>query len=118
MFFPTVAIGMCVTVGETTHSWRTFIRKAVRPAWWTGARDRRRCPVWFWPGPRAGRLDLVADQEIVDQEAHPAEGQDGDGEEHLEEGLEFVVLEDVEHAPDSGDDAGDPNDSCNHTCIN
>ena len=64
------------------------------------------------------RLDLVPDQEVVHQEADPAEGQDGDGEEHLEEGLEFVVLEDVEHAPNSGDDAGNPNDSCNHTCIN
>ena len=63
------------------------------------------------------RSDLVPDQEVVHQEADPTEGQDGDGEEHLEEGLEFVVLEDVKHAPDGGDDAGDPNDSSNHTCI-
>ena len=67
--------------------------------------------------PEAGRLDLVADQEVVHQEADPAEGDDGDGEEYLEEGLELVVLEDVEHAPDGGDDAEDVNDSCNHNVV-
>ena len=65
-----------------------------------------------------GSLDLVADQEVVNQEADPAEGHDGDGEEHLEKGFELVVLEDVEHAPNGGDDAGDVNDSSNHILIN
>ena len=63
-------------------------------------------------------LDLVANQDVVHQEADPAEGHDGDGEENLEDGLQFVVFEDVEHAPDCGDDAGDVNDSCDHILIN
>ena len=57
-----------------------------------------------------GSLDLVADQEVVNQEADPAEGHDGDGEEYLEKGFELVVLEDVKHAPDRSDDAGDADD--------
>ena len=65
-----------------------------------------------------GSLDLVADQEVVNQEADPAEGHDGDGEENLEDGLQFVVFEDVKHAPDRSDDAGDVNDSSNHILIN
>ena len=62
-------------------------------------------------------LDLVADQEVVHQEADPAERHDGDRQEDFEEGLDLVVLEDVEHAPHGGDDAQDVNDGCNHDSI-
>ena len=63
---------------------------------------------------RGALLDLVADQEVVHQEADPAESHDGDGQEDLVEGLELVVLEDVEHAPHGGDDAQDVNDGSDH----
>ena len=62
-------------------------------------------------------LDLVADQEIVHQEANPAERHHGDRQEDFVEGLKLVVLEDVEHAPHGGDDARDVNDGSDHNDI-
>ena len=59
-------------------------------------------------------LNLVADQKIVHDESDPAECHHGDGEEDLVEGLKFVVLEDVEHAPHGGHDAQDVNDGSDH----
>ena len=50
-------------------------------------------------------LDALADQEIVDRETDPAEGQDRNGEEDPVEGLQLGGLEDVEHAPDAGKNA-------------
>ena len=57
-------------------------------------------------------LDLVAKQEIVHQEAEPAQRKDGDGKEDLSDDPDLVVLEDVEHAPDGDDNAEDVDDFC------
>ena len=62
-------------------------------------------------------LDLLADQEVVHQESHPAERHHGDGEKNLVEGFEFVVLEDVEHTPHCGHDAEDVNNGSDHNSI-
>ena len=56
-------------------------------------------------------LDFIADDEVVDDEADPAEGEDCDAEDELPEDVEFGLLEDVNNAPDRGDEADDVNDS-------
>ena len=57
-------------------------------------------------------LDLVADEEVVNKESDPAECEDGDGQDDLPKEVEFGLLEDVEYAPDCGDEADYINDSC------
>ena len=70
-----------------------------------------------WDARSSALLDLIANQEVVHQEADPAESHDGDREEDLVKGLKLVVLEDVEHAPHGGDDAQDVDNGSDHNSI-
>ena len=54
--------------------------------------------------------DPLADDEVVGEDADPAGGEDGDGEDDLPEEVELGFLEDVDYAPDSDDDANDVKD--------
>ena len=55
-------------------------------------------------------LDPVSNEEIINQQTDPAEHQDSNGKENFPDKTDFVVLEDVEHAPDGEDNTQDVND--------
>ena len=57
-------------------------------------------------------LDPFADDEVVDQEADPAGGEDGDGQDDLPEEVELGLLENVDNTPDGGDDTDDVDNAC------
>ena len=58
-----------------------------------------------------GLSDPVADDQVIDYEANPARGEDGYGENDLPEKIQFVVLENVQHAPYCGNDTEDVNNT-------
>ena len=60
----------------------------------------------------AGYLNLVPEEEIVHDEADPAESQDGNRQKYLADDTEFGLLEDVKDTPNGDNDTKDVNDLC------
>ena len=59
-------------------------------------------------------LDLVPHEEVVDEEAQPACGEYGHGDEDLADETNLLRLEDVKDTPHGDDDAEEVNDFCQH----
>ena len=67
---------------------------------------------WVWNTSNQYFLDPVADKEVVDDDAEPAGSEDGDRNEDADDNVEVLLLEDIQHAPDGGDDTQNVNNSC------
>jgi hypothetical protein len=63
------------------------------------------------PSVRFNTLDPVSDEEVVNKKSNPAGGEYCDDEHDLPEEAEFVLLKDVQYAPDGCDDTDNVNNS-------